>query len=322
MAKATPETETAGNRDQRDRGAPGLEQTSSIALDDADLEPVSTFDLSVADLEPVSASELQDLGEVIDPPQPSQPAQPRAVAGSTVLDSAPTQVIAAARPAPDEEPTADAEPTSLLIPITAETEIPALTPSSERTVIAPAAYPSSVLGASAPAPRAQPVRAVAWPMISVMVTAVIVGVSVAWLVMRGPPRHAASPVAASLDAGVAHADLPPAVVEPTHAPAAPATGTTAPTQPPTTPDPAAAVEATFEALSARYEVRDYQSVVTACRGAVRTTGITTICLMAACHLGDAAQARRWLLAHPRPRRAQLAAQCTRLGHVDLSATTR
>ncbi|MBC7976276.1 MAG: hypothetical protein H7138_14990, partial [Myxococcales bacterium] len=127
MAKATPETDTAGNRNHR--GAPDGDQTTSIDLDDADLEPVSTFDLSVADLEPVSASELQDLGDVIDPPQP---VPPRAVAGSTVLDSAPTRAIAAAWPVPDEEPTTDAEPTSLLIPFTAETEIPGITASSER----------------------------------------------------------------------------------------------------------------------------------------------------------------------------------------------
>ena len=71
--------------------------------------------------------------------------------------------------------------------------------------------------------------------------------------------------------------------------------------------------ATFEALSARYEARDYQGVVTACSTAATPAGITTICLMAACHLGDAVQAQRWLAAHPPARRAQLAATCGQLG---------
>jgi len=141
--------------------------------------------------------------------------------------------------------------------------------------------------------RLRGIRRIAWPLISVILGAAVVGLGVAWLAIRRVPHRAASHAPRE----IVDAAVPAPVVTP---------------EPPVA-EPVVPLDTSFEALSARYEARDYQGVVAACRTAATPAGITTICLMAACHLHDAAQAQRWLAAHPPARRAQLIATCTQLG---------
>jgi hypothetical protein len=144
--------------------------------------------------------------------------------------------------------------------------------------------------------RLRGMRRMAWPLVSVILSAAVVGLGVAWLAIRRvPPRALSHGPSETVDATTA----PPIV-------------TPAPPAPPVA-EPVVPLPASFDALSARYEARDYQGVVTACSTAATPAGITTICLMAACHLRDAVQAQRWLAAHPPAGRAQLIATCTQLG---------
>jgi serine/threonine protein kinase len=154
--------------------------------------------------------------------------------------------------------------------------------------------------------RLRGMRRIAWPLVGVILSASCVGLGAAWLAIRHRAPRALSrgpseAVDAASTAPLPNTPAPPAAPEPP-----------APIEV-NVPVAAAPLPSSFEALSARYEARDYQGVVTACSAAASPAGITTICLMAACHLGDAVQAQRWLAAQPAARRAQLIATCAQLG---------
>ncbi|MEO7730534.1 MAG: serine/threonine-protein kinase, partial [Kofleriaceae bacterium] len=254
----------------------------------ADSEIVELGVSSIIDLGPAGLDDgalRGDLGELADPPAPTRLRRPSVPS----LQPGPgaNRVLATARFARSVRD----EATSVSGPIAAE-----ILPSSPSASY-PYGFGPTSLDPSDRTMRLRGIRRIAWPLVSVIVSAALVGLGVAWLaIRRAPPRALSHGPSERVDA----ASAPPPIVTP----APPAVAD---------PAPAAPLPASFEALSARYEARDYQGVVSACSTAATPAGITTICLMAACHLRDVVQAQRWLAAHPAARRAQLAATCAQLG---------
>ena len=87
-----------------------------------------------------------------------------------------------------------------------------------------------------------------------------------------------------------------------------------------TPDPPA-VRPTFKQLAAQYAKHDYTSVAASCREVSTRASIAWVCFMAACHLRDIVEAKRWLLVSRPARRAKLAATCQQIGGIDLRDST-
>jgi len=213
----------------------------------------------------------------------------------------------------------------------------------------PRGSPSSSLAA---ARRSAAVLAsrIPWSLVAVIVLGVAVGVGTAWLSMRDVHRRpvardrplalpapvdrvvvvpgsvAATPAPTSAsapgDAGAAPRNEPSEIdvsdlgvdspVRP-HPQAAPATMAPAPDP---TPDPPA-VRPTFKQLAAQYAKHDYTSVAASCREVSTRASIAWVCFMAACHLRDIVEAKRWLLVSRPAGRAKLAATCQQIGAIDL-----
>jgi len=305
-----------------------MEVTASIVLDDLDDAMLISEVSEVSEISEINAREAIELplarprasqaaipNAPADAPRASRASIPSLSAGARASQPAIPRTIGdspSERAARQDEPTAIAtSPTrrrsaerlpSHAIDAAVPPSSPELTPFPMVT-LAPQGFPP---GPASQTERVASGRRSPWPMIGMVTVATMIGVGVgaAWLAFQHHPTpDPGHPVSAAIVP-----DAAPRVVEPPPAP------------PPAPPAPPPA--ATFEALSTHYDARDYAGVVAACRAAVTTSGITTICLMAACHLGDAAQARRWLALHPRARRAQLATTCEQLGSVRLDDAAR
>jgi serine/threonine protein kinase len=215
--------------------------------------------------------------------------------------------------------------------------------------------PSSSLAAGLRSAAALASR-IPWLLVAVIVIGIAVGVGTAWLSMRDfhrrpvtrdlplalpapadrvvvVPRSAAAMPAPAVaatpapgDAGAAPRNDPPEIdfsdlvadspVRP-HPQAAPAAMVPAPDPEPDQP----AVRPTFKQLAAQYAKHDYSSVAASCREVSTRASIAWVCFMAACHLHDIVEAKRWLLVSRPARRAKLAAICQQIGDIDLRAST-
>jgi serine/threonine-protein kinase len=198
---------------------------------------------------------------------------------------------------------------------------------------------------------------ISWPLVTVIATAVVIGVSAVWLSTRGEPprapaRAVALPVAAESEiAGATDAPrakpvnpvvapvlpdakpppVPPLAVEaraapepvpPARSPRRPPEDAVAAAPPARTPAASPArtppTGATRSALKTLYQNRDYARVVVACGRASVTADIARLCVLAACYQHDASAANRWFAACPPEQRHQLVASCRQVGTIDLA----
>ncbi len=213
---------------------------------------------------------------------------------------------------------------------------------------------SSLSAGAAPASR------IPWRLVAVITTGIAIGVGTAWLSTRAFQRESVAvrrsvavpapaetvmvvpstapapppPVGASTPAIHEVADAPrndPAEID--FSDSSDSIDDSVPSKSPDfarpipapAPDPnqdPPAVRPTFKKLAAQYATHDYSSIVASCRDANTRVSIAWVCLMAACHLNDVAEAKRWLLVSRPARRAKFAAACQQVGGIDLRASTR